>query len=102
MMTNSWELKPRQIKILPREYLLRLRVYEIESIWEHLPEKYKKDREIQLRRSCMEHWNRAEDFDQIDGPPPSKLNCLDCRREREQINEESISCLSHLLSKCRL
>lgn len=82
--TPKNQLKPEQVKYLPKNYILTFDTFNMLRLWSYLPEKYKRDMDIQLRRPCYDHHNRPEDRDHIDGIPPSKLNCIACRRERTE------------------
>lgn len=81
LTTLPWDLKPEQVKYLTKRHLLRFSPGEILYVWDHLPEKFQNDKDIQLRRPCYEHFNVPEDSVNFDGLPPAKADCYKCRRD---------------------
>lgn len=82
LTTLPWDLKPDQVKYLTKRHLLRFSPGEILYVWDHLPEKFQIDEDIQLRRPCFDHFNRPEeDSVHFDGLPPAKADCCKCRRD---------------------
>ena len=81
LATNLRDIRPDQIRYLPKKQLLKLDPWQIEDMWDELPERYRRDRVVQLRRPCREHYNLPEHESHIDGPPPAKMNCGICRSQ---------------------
>lgn len=86
LTTLPWDLKPEQVQYLTKRHLLRFSSSEIMYVWEHLPEKFKNDKKIQLRLPCFDHFNIAEE-------PTSKADCLVCSREllRAKLNNHGVN-----------
>lgn len=78
------------VQVLPKQYLLQnISTFTLTKIWKDLPEHFKNDEEFQSHLPCLEHYNRDGDSVHIDGPPPSKLRCRGCIRERRLREEEN-------------
>lgn len=82
VLTPPWKLTPQQIKLLPPNYFQRLDAGDLQSIWKHIPKEYRKNKKLQLKLPCYDHWNRPEDRDHIDGPPPARDKCWECQKHK--------------------
>lgn len=65
------------IRSLPISFLLRNINFSLD--WDRLPQEIIEDARIALEEPCLKHYNTSDQFDHIDGPPPSKANCWGCK-----------------------
>lgn len=67
-----------------KEYLLYyISRIQLKNMYTVLPSEYQNDSDVKMALPCEEHWSTtttATDQDTIDGPPPRKRNCIECRR----------------------
>jgi hypothetical protein len=64
------------IRSLPISFLLRNINFSID--WNYLPQEIIEDARVAQQEPCLEHYNTSDSESHIDGPPPSKANCLYC------------------------
>ncbi|KAL1488259.1 hypothetical protein ABEB36_015213 [Hypothenemus hampei] len=72
------EFSAEDLKYFPLCYLEKyVSSIELKSIWNKLPESYKKSSILKLNLPCYKHYNRGEIH--IDGPPPPIKSCFGCK-----------------------
>jgi len=71
------EFTPEELYYFPINYLRRYaKSTELLSIWDNLPEKFKKELEMEL--PCLGHESSSLEFD---GPPVRRKNCIFCNKD---------------------
>jgi hypothetical protein len=67
------------IRSLPISFLLRN--INFGSDWPYLPQEIVRNERIALHEPCYTHYNTSDQFDHMDGPPPSIAKCVFCIHE---------------------
>ncbi|KAL1492536.1 hypothetical protein ABEB36_010776 [Hypothenemus hampei] len=71
------EFSAEDLKYFPLCYLEKyISSFELQKIWDKLPESYKQSPILKLNLPCYENYNKGET--QIDGPPPPRKACREC------------------------
>lgn len=70
-------------KYLPL-YVLKTKVspQKLKKLWPFLSTN--KRRKLEKYLPCMKHYNTPDMEEHIDGPPPSKLNCYECKKKKKR------------------
>ena len=78
--TSLASLNISEISYLPKEFILHhVSLSDIQFVWDLLPAHTKNN--LKDIFYCYEHYSQPNtDSDQIDGPPPRKINCEKCRQ----------------------
>lgn len=79
LLTEPRDLTPEQILFLPKNHIYRFTPAELEHVFLYLPKKYQTDSQILIKLPCYKHYTRGSG-----APPPSRLACGECDRERSQ------------------
>lgn len=72
------DLSSEELDYLPTSFLSSVKATVLENIWDKLSKDYKMLLSDNL--PCYKHYNRGRTC--IDGPPPSKLKCIECIKSR--------------------
>lgn len=78
-----------QILLLPKKYICKCMCKELAWNWSRLPEKLKKDKDLQKYQFCLEHYvnNGLNNTDHIDGPPSQRYKCVACVQDKVLLEE---------------
>ena len=72
---------------IPQKLLITTFGHLIETNWSKLPTHLQEDKEVQLYRWCVKHYNQPWMRTHIDGFPPMKKQCDECRRQLAEREE---------------
>ena len=77
-------LNTEELSYLPKGFLESYASHQIHLVWEKLPEKYKKDSDLQIYRKCIEHSNyfNKKYGDVLDGYYPLRKHCELCIKKK--------------------
>lgn len=86
---NGYELTREIVNYLPKTYVKKLYGVELESVWHFLPLEYK--REFSDNLPCYVHYNLPSHRTHIDGPPPTKFQCVGCKKKMENVKNDFLT-----------